>query len=385
MQVEDKAAEASRAGTPVAGDNGHAPTAVRASGPGFLTYDGGDNRTPRAQSRSEVFLPPELLERAHLTNPWVAMILGPTMLGLQVLAVYLDGFGSVIGTLEFWQRNIEVPLLTTYMLIVYRFLDERGRRAVMSTRQIAAVDDETFNSLAGRLWARINRYQLLVMALSLVISAVLQEMWIWASPWLWNWLDGRINVLFEHMLLGSLIYLAIARNRLFARLYRFPIQIDLFDLGPVRPIAQWGLGIAAAVAGGVTVSVVLVSDPALLLDSTHLPLYTLALASAVILFFGSMSSAHRVLVQAKARELQIVHEGLAAAYKTFRESQSLAPAGVSGLEPESVQAWLAYERRIMDVPEWPYTANTLRGLYASVLLPILLTILQQLLIRTWLP
>jgi hypothetical protein len=46
----------------------------------------------------------------------------------------------------------------------------------------------------------------------------------------------------------------------------------------------------------------------------------------------------------------------------------------------AITAWLGYERRIAGAQEWPYTANTLGGLFATVLLPIIVTVIQQIIL-----
>ena len=48
-----------------------------------------------------------------------------------------------------------------------------------------------------------------------------------------------------------------------------------------------------------------------------------------------------------------------------------AKSGLQGTEELStnLNAWLSYERRIKEVPDWPYTASILRSLIASTAVP----------------
>jgi hypothetical protein len=89
----------------------------------------------------------------------------------------------------------------------------------------------------------------------------------------------------------------------------------------------------------------------------------------VLLFFLSMRDTHRVLVEAKARELDLVSRRLREVITRFRDELAGegAPAGPSA----ELAGLLAYERRVRAAPTWPYNPTMLQTLLFSILLPIL--------------
>jgi hypothetical protein len=230
------------------------------------------------------------------------------------------------------------------------------------------------------------------MALFSCLSVLLLRTWDWGYGFRWSTLVSSVTAFVEYAFIGSAMYLVAARNRCFTLLFRQPLRIDIFDPAPVRPMGRWGLSVAAAIMGGVTISVLLVGDARDLVGIEHLPMYLVATATSILSFFGSLSSAHRALVAAKEGELRAIRGKLAAMYAELKRR----PEGGGARDPEpgafsergggaemanAITAWLGYERRIANAEEWPYTANTLRGLFASVLLPIMVTIIQQVIAR----
>jgi hypothetical protein len=337
--------------------------------------------TYKGSAGNSAFVRPELMERAGLTKPWAAVALGAGLYLFQLLAMYLDGYQSAFSDPEYWRRSLEVPLLITYILLMHRLADVRARRAIVAIRPVVVVNDATFRESMERLSATVVRYQPVGILLFLMLGAVLQELWVWDYGYNWNTLSNKINIVIEYTLIGSIIYLAVARNRLFTRVFRQPLMIDVFNMSPLKPIAEWGLSIALAIIGGTTISMLLIWEADDVFAPRQLIVYSLVLGSTILVYFGSLFSTHRVMVRAKEEELTMIRGELAGMYGRLRESRSVPDQQEANTLSPQVIAWLSYERRIMDAPEWPHTAGTLRGLFASVLLPILLTVVQLLLRR----
>jgi hypothetical protein len=299
-----------------------------------------------------------------------------------MLGVYLDGYHRVFDRFDFWKSSLEPPAVLAYVLLVHRLLDLYGRRAVQSLRPVVNLDDGLFTELVARMSATIVRYQWVAMVVSSALSVLLLSKWNdWAGGFQWSTLMATVTSLGEYALLGSSVYLVIARNRLFTQLFKQPLEIDVFDPAPLRPMARWGLSVAAAIMGGVTLSMLLVGGTQDLLGLDHLPAYLVATATAVMSFFGSLLGAHRVLAHAKEKELSAVRGKLSALYnRLWRHTGNGITHGIEERDAARITAWLGYERRIAQAQEWPYTVNTLGGLFASVLLPIIVTVIQQIIL-----
>jgi hypothetical protein len=321
----------------------------------------------------------DLLEHAGLTRPWVAVAVGATLYLLYLLSIYLDGFQQAFTQLDFWKSSIEPVAILTYVLLVHFMLDVYGRRAVHALRPVVDLDDRTFDELVARMSAAILRYQWVSMVAFAGLSVLLLGTWDWSYGFLWTTLVSTLISLVEYAFMGSALYLMVARNRFFTNLFRQPMNVDVFNPAPVTPMGRWGLSLSAALMGGVTISILLVGGTQDLLSLDHLPMYVVATAIAILSFFGGLSSTHRVLVHAKERELAAIRGKLAAMYKElWRRSQTGMSPAID--EISSIAVWLDYERRIESAQDWPYTSSTLRGLFATVLLPILVTIVQQIIL-----
>jgi hypothetical protein len=333
-----------------------------------------------ASRRAPVPVLDDLLEHVGLTRPPVAIAVGLALLLLYMLSVYADGMQEWFGYLDFWKGSIEPPAILTYVLLVHYILDISGRKAVQSLRPVVALDDTTFDELVARMSEGILRYQWVPMVVFAGLSVPLLEMWDWPNGFLWSTAVSRAIPLLEYAVIGSAMYLVVARNRFFTELFKQPVSIDVFNPAPVRPMGRWGLSVSATIMGGVTISVLLVGDPQEILSLEHLPMYLVATAAAVLAFFGSMSSTHRVLVQAKERELNAIRSNLSTMYRELRKCSEAGKFGGTDEMANAITAYLEYERRIAEAQEWPYTVNTLRGLFATVLLPITVTVIQQIIL-----
>jgi hypothetical protein len=336
----------------------------------------GKDRTASPR-RASVPVLSDLLERAGLTRPPVALAVGGALLLLYLLSVYADGFEEVFVELDFWTGEVEPIAILTYVLLVHHILNVYGREALQSVRPVVALDDRGFDDLVAHMSAVIVKYQWVPMVAFSGLSVLLLETWNWPFGFLWNGLTSRVISLVEYAFIGSAMYLVVARNLFFTNLFKQPMNIDVFNPAPVRPMGRWGLSVAAAIMGGVTISVLLVGNPQEILSLEHLPMYLVATVVAVLAFFGSMSSTHRVLVRAKERELSAIRGDLSTMYRDLRKRSEVGTLGGMDEMSNTITAYLGYERRIADAQEWPYTANTLRGLFATVLLPIAVTIFQQ--------
>ena len=76
------------------------------------------------------------------------------------------------------------------------------------------------------------------------------------------------------------------------------------------------------------------------------------------------------MVEAKRRELELAQKHLRAASRELRERA--ADGSMKGAEELSlnINIWMNYERRINEVPEWPFNAGIIRRLAASALAPV---------------
>jgi hypothetical protein len=258
-----------------------------------------------------------------------------------------------------WQET-DKPILTVYILSLLPTLRRVHNSAIESLRSVVVMDDDAFD----RTVAEVSIHGLCRewVAAGVGAAAGLLLLSPWSGPDFHFWpikLYLLLSTTLLHGLVGWFIYVSLSDSRLFTKLLSHSLDIDVFDLTPLQPIARWSLGISLSIIGGVTLATGL--NPSV---EEFLSVHTLISNSAMILvaivvFFLGMMSTHRVIVAAKEQKLGLVRHTLSA---MFQELQEQGTAG-------QVQTWLAYEKRIQDAPEWPFTAAIIRNLLISTLLP----------------
>ena len=102
-----------------------------------------------------------------------------------------------------------------------------------------------------------------------------------------------------------------------------------------------------------------------------------ALRAAISIFFLSMRDTHTIMLKLKKQELAIARQHLATLHDKLVEESDNVQAEVLIKMAPTTNAWLTYEKRIDQAPEWPFTSPMLRKLLVSVLIPITLFILQR--------
>jgi hypothetical protein len=135
----------------------------------------------------------------------------------------------------------------------------------------------------------------------------------------------------------------------------------------LEPIGHWSLGVALSYVGGNTLSLIFLPRPALIVETAII--YGVLSLTPVLVFFLNMVSARRIVVSAKRQELKTVRASLVAASRALKEKAAHGdPEDMSALL-DRFTAWVAVEKRVREVPEWPYTAGIRRSLVVSSLLP----------------
>ena len=152
-------------------------------------------------------------------------------------------------------------------------------------------------------------------------------------------------------------------TRLFTRLHHQRLELDLFHPAFVDAIARRSLAIAMAYVGAIALSVFFF-PPQTFRNIFYLSIvYAVLILLSGFIFLFSMYETHCLLVETKRRELEIVRRHLSEDYRQLKESKDADLA-------KWVGAWLAYEKRIQDAPEWAFNPGTIRSLIASMLVPI---------------
>ena len=316
------------------------------------------------------------------------------MVGL-VLILFLVGAAFLAGILaapfdaSFWRAGLLYPAIIVYILLTLPVLKRLRNGAIEAFRPLARMDDDGFEQLLAEAPMFNRRLEWLALG-----SGVIGGLLLW-RPWddsglsrIWLSSGARSEWLVLYMLiagglwgglLGWNIYSSLSGMRLFTGLQHHPLDINVFDLRPLQPIGRWSLGIALAYIGGSALSLLFV--PQLTLNVEAIILYGILILTPVLVFFLNMLSTRQTIVAAKKRHLDMVRDNLAAASLALEGGAEKGQPEDTGALLDSVAAWVTYEERVQQVPEWPYTAEIRRNLVLSTLLPLVVWLVREMVLN----
>ena len=318
----------------------------------------------------------ELVARTRLSWLQVSIAVGLVLVLLLGGALHLDGVPGRpfhrYSWSDWWHQvreEVDHPVIIVYILVTYHLLRGPHRRAIGALRALAATDDDS-GCLAAETTTFDRRREWLALGIGAAFGLLVRGPGNMPAHFFWRKLFLFLSAPLTFALLGWIIYVSLASSRQFAELHRQSLNIDVFDPTPLEPIARWSLGISLVFIGGITLSVLLNPTTEEFFSTEGIIVYGTLILVSVVLFFLTMASTHRVMSDVKKQKLKLVRRNLSA---TFQELQERAADGqLQDMEAlsDSITAWLAYEKRLEESPEWPYTTDTVRNLLMSTLLPV---------------
>jgi hypothetical protein len=312
-----------------------------------------------------------LVKRSRLPWRWVLAAVAGVLVLLLVLAAFGDGDSMDLATWGFWRDFLDGPVLVLYILAVYPVLWRRWWRTVRSLQSLLLPDDDGSRGAAAGVPPPKRHHEWVA-----TIIGALSWPLLW-QPWERNWTTGELwvnafdvgtqTILFG--LLGWLVYSVFVGSRHIGRLSRLRLNVDVFDTEPLMPIAHSSLGYSLAFIGGISLSLVFQTQEDLLKWS-NLIVWVAVVCFAVLLFFLSMWSTHTAMVRLKRHELHMIQQRLRAVSARLNQPGSDSGPDGMGEFSSTMTAWLTYERRIKEAPEWPFNSGIIRKLMASTIAPV---------------
>ena len=111
------------------------------------------------------------------------------------------------------------------------------------------------------------------------------------------------------------------------------------------------------------------------IDLPALVLYGVLAVVTLLVFFLSMQLTHRVLAEAKTKELKEVEGSIVTLFRSLK-AHKMEGGGSSSAATE-LNLWYQYEERLKDTRTWPYNTAMIRTLFFSVLLPAVASAVQR--------
>ena len=310
-----------------------------------------------------------LMKRSRVPWYWATAALAVLLLLFLLLTAFLDRSFTDTRNWNFWREFLDSPVMITYILVVYPLMWRLSERAINALQTILPLEEgSTGRQLVTPIPDR--RREWIATFIGAIFWLALQQPWGWSwseAPWLHTYVFISFSLLFG--LLGWLIYSSLTGARQFSRLTRQNLKLDIFNTRVLAPVAHSSLGVSLAFIGGISLSLVFQTQESLLVWYNIL-IYAVLILATIVIFFLSMWSTHNAMVDAKKQRLNLVQEYLVGASRKLEDQ--VVTGQSEGKEDLSVNitAWLNYERRIKEVPEWPFNASIIRRLLVSTLAPV---------------
>lgn len=331
----------------------------------------------------------ELVERSPFSWLQATVAVGLGLFLLLVGTTYLDGLLTTRPwDTVLWRNLMQAPVLIVYLLSIQPVLRRLRDSAIEVFRPLVPINDDDYQQVVAEAPIFNRHWEWLALGLGVAGFLVLSRPWdpsapMWDLGSSWLVLCGGVSGGLLYALLSHFIYSALSGTRLFTQFHRHALEINVFDLGPLEAIGRWSLGIAVAFVGGTTLSLLFLPNFAMTFPT--IVIYSAVILAPVLVFFLNMMSTHRLMVEAKERQLEMVRKSLARGSYQLTELEAAGETQNLGELLDSMTAWVALERRIWEVPEWPYSQSIMRRLVASILLPLAVFLIQgvvfQLLLR----
>jgi len=313
--------------------------------------------------------------RTPLPWRWITIAVTTILLLFLILAAYVEGELSTQFLRDFWQNGLRGPLLIAFIMALYPVLWRLYVQAVEAFRPLLTLDNGTTKRLVIEITTFDRRRECAALFAGFVFYLIIIQPWAVNT----NGLLLNIYMIVSHALmfslLGWLAYITFASVLRLSHLGRRQLKWDIFNAEAMSPIARWSLGISLAWVGGISLSLVFQSQETLILGF-NIIIYAVLVLVAFLVFFLSMWSAHNVMAGAKKKELAIVRNNLVEASHEFKNILVKGPRNGMESLSSTIATLETYRRLVQEIPEWPFNANILRRLMASILVPAIVYIIK---------
>lgn len=315
-----------------------------------------------------------------------------------VLVSFLVGTANLAGVMKgpfnsnFWRGSLVWPAVIAYAVLTTPISRWLRNGAIEAFRPLVPLDDDEFQRMLAKASIFRRRREWLAASIgagSILVLGVVTTDWASMEPSMWpltvyGLLAGGVTC----GLIGLAIYSSMAGTQFFTELSRYPLNVSVFDLASLEPIARWSLGTTLTYIGGITLSLLFLPREAFQAIGLMVIIYLPLTLTAVAVFFLNISTVHGDMVEAKKRELKMVRDNLMALSQALKGRTAKGEIENPQDLLDAIKAWTAHEEWIRGLPEWPYTTAIKRNLVLSLLLPGVVGIVREALsgfLRTLLP
>jgi hypothetical protein len=323
---------------------------------------------------------------------WVSRLSGPAWLFYLLLGSVLFLLISVIkwsdGTYAWGELSpfyAAQAFIIPYMLAVVHLLDDRAAQALETFRPGLAASEQQYQALRHRLTTLPAGPALGATALGVVYWLLPFNNWTPDETRLFKLGSSPLAAALEQILsigawgvVGLFVYHSAHQLGVVNRIYTKYTRIDLFKLGPLYAFSTVSAITALAIIGGHFFYML----PALVVT----PLSSSSIVNSVLFgvvgaaaFFGPLLGAHQQLVKEKQKWLDD-NAGLlrATILEVHQRAQATERQAMDQLKL-TLDNLVIEQEQLRKLPTWPWRSETLQAVGTALLLPLLLSLLEELL------
>ena len=271
------------------------------------------------------------------------------------------------GVLRDFRIAIVHCLLVGYVPAAFLAVVRGGRKTVRDLQAALDCTPDECEALAGSIrFSSIGLSVAVLIGLAIGVGTpylappVPEDLWnpaTWDAEVVWHRILGPL------LAMGSVVlaYAIVSVSRRMSRLAVDLKSIDLFDLDPLIPFTQRGLGNALLLMGFVAIAGLMV------LTETGFGLLGLLVGSAILLAAGMafvlpLRGVHRRIKQAKGAELEWVDAELRQQRTVLKSGEERTSGDLSDLA--------AYRDLVRSVRDWPITTSSYVRFALYLLIPV---------------
>lgn len=271
------------------------------------------------------------------------------------------------GVLRDFRIAIVHCLLVGYVPAAFLAVVRGGRKTVRDLQAALDCTPDECEALAGSIrFSSIGLTVAVLIGLAIGVGTpylappVPEDLWnpaTWDAEVVWHRILGPL------LAMGSVVlaYAIVSVSRRMSRLAVDLKSIDLFDLDPLIPFTQRGLGNALLLMGFVAIAGLMV------LTETGFGLLGLLVGSAILLAAGiafvlPLRGVHRRIKQAKGAELEWVDAELRQQRTVLKSGEERTSGDLSDLA--------AYRDLVRSVRDWPITTSSYVRFALYLLIPV---------------
>lgn len=302
------------------------------------------------------------------------------------VSVWLSGSPSFYSDIRYALANavwLSVPIAALH------YLSAEGRLALAEFRGAMNADEKTVRRLEYRL-TRIPKWPVLginvALAFILILLTSMDPQLVAPEPLS----PTTMLMLLIYSSLGFsfvpiFIYQTLRQLRIVAEMYAMVEHVNVFNLQPLYVLSGLTAKTAAAwiLLANLTLALNVIFNFGMQgLDlSFTIPLLLAQVFFALLAFIVPLWGVHRRIEQDKDQVLEQNSHRLESAYRELERRMKEGDLADMDAFQKGAMALVAFRKEITSISTWPWQPATFRGFLSAVLLPILLFVVQQVLVR----